>query len=51
MLAQGYTPKAAVLLSTYLHGLAGDIAAARMSQEAMTAESIIDCLGPAFLQL
>jgi len=51
MLAQGYTPKAAVLLGTYLHGLAGDIAAARMSQEAMTAESIIDCLGPAFLQL
>jgi NAD(P)H-hydrate epimerase len=51
MLAQGYAPKAAVLLGTYLHGLAGDIAAARMSQEAMTAESIIDCLGPAFLQL
>lgn len=51
LLAQGYAPKAAVLLGTYLHGLAGDIAAARMSQEAMTAESIIDCLGPAFLQL
>ena len=51
MLAQGYAPKAAILLGTYLHGLAGDIAAARMSQEAMTAESIIDCLGPAFLQL
>lgn len=51
MLAQGYGPKAAILLGTYLHGLAGDIAAARMSQEAMTAESIIDCLGPAFLQL
>jgi NAD(P)H-hydrate epimerase len=51
LLAQGYAPKAAILLGTYLHGLAGDIAAARMSQEAMTAESIIDCLGPAFLQL
>jgi NAD(P)H-hydrate epimerase len=51
LLAQGYAPKAAVLLGTYLHGLAGDIAAVRMSQEAMTAESIIDCLGPAFLQL
>ncbi len=51
LLAQGYAPKAAVLLGAYLHGLAGDIAAARLSQEAMTAESIIDCLGPAFLQL
>lgn len=51
LLAQAYAPKAAVLLGVYLHGLAGDIAAARYSQEAMTAESIIDCLGPAFLQL
>lgn len=51
LLAQGYSPKAAVLLGAYLHGLAGDIAAARLSQEAMTAETIIDCLGPAFLQI
>ncbi len=51
LLAQSYTPLQACLLGTYLHGLAGDIAATARSQEAMVAEDIADHLGNAFLQL
>jgi NAD(P)H-hydrate epimerase len=36
------------LLGVYIHGLAGDIAASRFSQEAMIAGDITDCLGDAF---
>lgn len=51
LLAQRYSPKAAVLLGTYLHGKAGDLAAAQLSQESMTAADIITYLGTAFLLL
>ncbi|HNU88291.1 MAG TPA: NAD(P)H-hydrate dehydratase [Ferruginibacter sp.] len=48
LLAQGYTPQNAALLGVYLHGLAGDIAAEKYSQEAMLSGDITDCLGTAF---
>jgi len=48
LLAQGYTQLQACLLSVYLHGLAGDIAAEKFSQEALIAGDIIDCFGEAF---
>ncbi|WP_143307381.1 NAD(P)H-hydrate dehydratase [Chitinophaga vietnamensis] len=48
LLAQQYTPKAAVLLGAWLHGFAGDLAAAHLSQEAMTAADITAFLGQAF---
>jgi hydroxyethylthiazole kinase-like uncharacterized protein yjeF len=51
LLAQGYTEKEACILGVYLHGLAGDIAAEKISQEAMIASDIIDCLGEAFKQI
>jgi NAD(P)H-hydrate epimerase len=51
LMAQGYNSYEAVLLSVYLHGLAGDIAAATHSQEAMIAGDIIDNLGKAFLTI
>ncbi len=51
LLAQGYTPNEAALLGVYLHGAAGDIAAAEHSQEAMIASDIIDNLGNAFKTL
>lgn len=51
LLAQGYTPEKAALLGVYLHGLAGDIAASRKSQEAMIASDITEHIGEAFLQL
>ena len=51
LLAQGYTPKEAMLMGVYIHGLAGDYAAADLSQEAMTAEDISAFLGKTFLTL
>lgn len=51
LLAQGYGEKEACILSVYLHGLAGDIAAEKISQEAMIAGDIIDCLGEGFKKI
>jgi hydroxyethylthiazole kinase-like uncharacterized protein yjeF len=51
LLAQGYSSKEAMLLGVYIHGLAGDFAAAALSQEAMTAEDIPAYLGHTFLSL
>lgn len=51
LLAQGYPPAEAAILGVYLHGLAGDLAAVRLSQEALVAGDLPDYLGAAFLQL
>ncbi len=51
LLAQGYNALDAALIGVYLHGLAGDLAAARLSQEAMIAGDIIHHFAPAFRKL
>lgn len=51
LLAQGYNTVEASLLGVYLHGLAGDLAAQQLSQEAMLAGDIHRNIGNAFLQL
>lgn len=51
LLAQGYEPRAACLLGVYLHGLAGDLAAAELSQPGMTAGDLIDYLPKAWKKL
>lgn len=48
LLAQRYPPQEAALLGAYLHGRAGDLAAATFSPEAMIASDIIHHLGAAF---
>lgn len=48
LLAQGYSPSNAAILAVYLHGLAGDIATATLSREAMLAGDIIHNLGKAY---
>ena len=48
LLAQGYSSEQAAVLGVYLHGLAGDIAAEKYSQDAMIAGDITDNLGTAF---
>jgi len=48
LLAQEYNSVETAILAVYLHGLAGDIAAKRISQEAMIATDIIENLGEAF---
>ncbi|MBN8688414.1 MAG: NAD(P)H-hydrate dehydratase [Chitinophagales bacterium] len=51
LLAQGYSPVEAALLGVYLHGLAGDIAAKEISEEALIAGDIVEYLGKAFLEI
>ena len=51
LLAQGYSNKDACILGIYLHGLSGDIAAKKLSQESMIASDIIDSLGEAFISI
>ena len=51
LLAQGYDPLQSCLLGTFLHGLAGDIAAEKSSSEAMIAGDIVAYLGDAFKQI
>jgi len=51
LLAQGYTSNQAAILGVYLHGLAGDIAANELGQEALIAEDISNCLGKAYKHL
>ena len=51
LLAQLYAPEEAAVLGVYLHGLAGDLAADKISQEALLASDIIENLGAAFLQM
>jgi ADP-dependent NAD(P)H-hydrate dehydratase / NAD(P)H-hydrate epimerase len=51
LLTQGYNAKEACLLGVYLHGFAGDLAAAALSKEAMIAGDITDQLGNTFKML
>ena len=51
LLAQRYSPLHSCLMGVYLHGLAGDIASKKISQEAIIASDIIDNLGEGFLQI
>lgn len=47
-LAQGYPPLIASIVGVFVHGLAGDFAAEKKSQESMIASDIIDNLSDAF---
>ncbi len=51
LLSQQYSPLEASVLGVYIHGLAGDLAAAEKSQEGLMAGDLIDFLGKAFLHL
>ncbi|MBO6026591.1 MAG: NAD(P)H-hydrate dehydratase, partial [Bacteroidales bacterium] len=51
LLAQRYTPEEAAVLGVYLHGLAGDLAAGELGQEALIASDITEHIGKAYLSL
>ena len=51
LLAQGYESEQAALIAVYIHGLAGDIAALRLSMTAMTSDDVADSLPAAWLQM
>ena len=49
LLAQGYNAMEAGILGTYLHGLAGDLAAEQLGEYSLTAKDLLDHLPKAFL--
>lgn len=51
LLAQNYLPLHAALLGVYIHGLAGDCALNKQSEESLIAGDIIESLGAAFNKL
>jgi NAD(P)H-hydrate epimerase len=51
LLAQGYPPVNAAVIGVYLHGLAGDIAAAKSCYESIIATDIIDNIGNGFIKI
>lgn len=51
LVAQKYSPLNACILGAYIHGLAGDLAAKKISEEALIAGDIIDHLGDAFKEV
>lgn len=51
LLAKGMSGLQAAFAGVYIHGLAGDIAAQKFSQESMTASDIINALPEAFKQI
>ncbi|MDK2930947.1 MAG: ADP-dependent NAD(P)H-hydrate dehydratase / NAD(P)H-hydrate epimerase [Bacillota bacterium] len=51
LLAQGVSALEAAVLGTYVHGLAGDIAAARRGEMGMIAGDILECVPEALVRL
>lgn len=51
LLAQGYPAKASAILGVYLHGLAGDLAAREMGEDALVAGDLTHFLPAAFRTL
>ncbi len=49
--ARGIDCAGAAAAAAYIHGTAGDIAAARYGMESMSAENVIDCLPDAFMKI
>jgi len=48
---QGYSAFKSAYIGAYMHGLAGDIASERFTQEAMLPRDIIDCLSDSFRRI
>jgi NAD(P)H-hydrate epimerase len=51
LLAQGYGPGEASVIAVYIHGIAGNLAAAYLSEESLIAGDITTMLGKAFKQM
>lgn len=51
LIAQSYSPATASIVGVFIHGLAGDIAAKKVGEQALLAGDIIDNIGKAFLNI
>lgn len=50
-LSKGYEPTEAAIVGTFIHGLAGDLAAQRFSEQAMLPSDLVESIGEAFQQI
>ena len=51
LLSQGYRPEKSAAIGVYLHGIAGNLAAATLSEESLIAGDMLQMLGAAFRQM
>ena len=51
LISQGYSPDSSVWMGVFIHGHAGDLAAAKHSEQSMIASDIVDNLGAAILDI
>lgn len=51
LIAQGYSPVVASVFGVYLHGSAGDLAVEKLGYQSLSATSIVETIGGAFLEL
>ena len=51
LIARGYKPPIAALIGVYVHGLAGEMASEKMSEESVLASDVIAKIGKAFKKL
>ena len=51
LLSRGYKPSVAVIIAVYLHGLAGELAAEKTSEESVLAQDVIAKIGKAFRKI
>jgi len=51
LLARGYKQQEACMVGVYLHGLAGDLAAAELGEESVVASDLVSYMGRAFKRL
>ena len=51
LISQGYSPDNSVWMGVFIHGHAGDLAAAKQGEQSLIASDIIDNLGPAILDI
>ena len=48
---QGYSAFRSACIATYMHGLSGDIASEKFTQEAMLPRDILNCLSDSFRKI
>ncbi len=51
LIAKGYSPDDSVWMGVYIHGLAGDLAAAKVGEHSLIATDIVNNIGPALVDI